>query len=99
MIRVHTTTVQDGSFWYTQGREIDYGAQGDTAQESFDNFVEGLRMTLELNTKKYGSVDHLEPVADGLWADDQKRAVYHADVTFTVSGKLWFAVRGPLVAA
>lgn len=43
---VTTITVPDGEFFFTQGVEIDYGAQGDTQKQALNNFREGILATL-----------------------------------------------------
>jgi hypothetical protein len=41
----------DGPFWYADGVNVDYGAQGDTIEEAVHNFQEGLEATIKLQLK------------------------------------------------
>lgn len=66
---ITVVTVPDGRFWFTQGLEIDYGAQGDTAEEALEHFTKGLRMTIDLNLKKLGRINELGPLATHEWQD------------------------------
>ena len=51
--------VPDGKYWFAQGLEIDYGAQGDTPKQAKENFQRGLFATIDLNIKINGNVDDL----------------------------------------
>jgi hypothetical protein len=51
--------VPDGKFWFAQGLEIDYGAQGDDVAEARKNFEEGLYATIDLNLRMNGDIDSL----------------------------------------
>jgi hypothetical protein len=54
--------VDDGPFWYAQGLEIDYGAQGDTIEEAKKNFEMGLEQTIDFHLSVHGNiVNMLEP--------------------------------------
>jgi hypothetical protein len=51
--------VPDGKFWFAQGLEIDYAAQGDSVDEAKKNFEEGLEATIDLHLRMYGSIDKI----------------------------------------
>jgi hypothetical protein len=51
--------VPDGEFWYAQGLEIDYGAQGDTKEEAKINFQAGLYATIALQLTTNGNIDEI----------------------------------------
>lgn len=55
--RLNVVMKQDADFWYAQGVQIDYVAQGTSLEEAKTNFVEGLAETLLLHTQKFGSVE------------------------------------------
>lgn len=49
----------DDDFWYAQGRQIDYIAQGHSLDEVQERFMYGLSKTVNAHIKKFGSVDNL----------------------------------------
>jgi len=49
----------DGPFWFAQGLEIDYGAQGDSVEDAKKNFEEGLEATIDLHLKIHGNIENL----------------------------------------
>ena len=51
--------VPDGKFWFAQGLEINYGAQGDTVEEAKENFQNGLLATINKHLEVYGSIDKI----------------------------------------
>lgn len=66
-------TVPDGRFWFTTGKELDYGAQGDTKEEAVGNFKIGLQRTVELNIERFGHMDFIRRPNENperLWATD-----------------------------
>lgn len=46
--------VPDGRFYFAQGVEEDYGAQGDSVEEAKRNYLTGLQMTKELHMRHFG---------------------------------------------
>lgn len=60
----------DGKFWYAQGLEVDYGAQGSTAEEAKTHFQKGLAGTIKLHLQKHGNIDKfLRRVGPAIWND------------------------------
>jgi len=51
--------VPDGDFWFAQGIEINYGAQGDSAEDAKKNFQEGLVATINQHLKIYGNIEKI----------------------------------------
>ena len=49
--------IPDGNFWWCEGVDWDYGAQGDTRDQALINFKRGFERTIELNIKKFGKFD------------------------------------------
>jgi|HubBroStandDraft_1064217.scaffolds.fasta_scaffold144756_1 hypothetical protein len=49
----------DGKFWFAQGLEIDYGAQGSTMEEAKEHFEEGISGTIQLHLQRYGNIEKL----------------------------------------
>jgi hypothetical protein len=49
----------DDQFWFAQGLEINYGAQGDTPEEAKENFQLGLLATIDLHLRVYGDIERL----------------------------------------
>ena len=49
MAFLHVYVVPDSNFWFAQGVEIDYAAQGDSIDDAVQNFMTGLQRTIELN--------------------------------------------------
>jgi hypothetical protein len=47
----------DGRFWYAEGVEWDYGAQGNTIADAAFNFIVGFQRTVILNMEKFGKFD------------------------------------------
>lgn len=46
--------VPDGRFYFAQGVEEDYGAQGDSVEEAKRHYLKGLEMTKELHMRYFG---------------------------------------------
>ena len=62
--------VQDGTYWYAHGMEIDYVAQGATIEEAKKNFEVGLRMTIDENLRVHGTLERmLRPAPAEVWAE------------------------------
>lgn len=51
--------VPDGKFWFAQGLEIDYAAQGDSPEEAKKHFEEGLEATIDLHLRMYDNIEKL----------------------------------------
>ena len=51
--------VPDDKFWFAQGLEIDYGAQGDTVEEAQENFQQGLLATISQHLRVHGNIEKL----------------------------------------
>src|SRR5438552_18177976 len=51
--------VPDDKFWFAQGLEINYGAQGDTPEEAQQNFQQGLLATIAQHLRVYGNIKKL----------------------------------------
>lgn len=49
----------DGPFWFAQGLEIDYGAQGDSIEDAKRNFEMGLEATIDMHLKLNGTIENL----------------------------------------
>jgi hypothetical protein len=73
MGNLRVVIVPDGKFWFAQGLEIDYGAQGDTAEEAKAHFFHGLAATLALHQERFGHIDGVLRVApDETWREMYK---------------------------
>jgi|HubBroStandDraft_6_1064221.scaffolds.fasta_scaffold514468_1 hypothetical protein len=66
--------VPDEEFWFAQGLEIDYGAQGGTVEEAQDNFQQGLVATINQHLKVHGHIKKLLKFAS---SDILKEAAQH----------------------
>lgn len=76
--------VQDGKFWFAQGLDLDYGAQGNTADEAKTNFENGLHATLQIHLKVFGTIKNILKVAP---SEVQNELLYHPVSRFSqVSG-------------
>ena len=51
--------VPDGDFWFAQGLEINYGAQGTSVEDAQTNFQEGLLATICQHLKVHGNIERL----------------------------------------
>ena len=51
--------VPDDKFWFAQGLEINYGAQGDSIEEAQENFQEGLLATINQHLRMHGNIEKL----------------------------------------
>ena len=50
---------QEGNYWYAQGLEIDYVAQGDSLEVAKEHFETGLASTFHENLRIHGTVQPL----------------------------------------
>ncbi len=61
---------QDGGCWFAQGLEIDYAANGHSLEEAKENFQTGLKGTIDLHIKAYGTIGHFLKIAPPeVWKD------------------------------
>jgi hypothetical protein len=51
--------VPDEEFWFAQGLEINYGAQGDTPEEARINFQDGLVATIRQHLRMHGDITRI----------------------------------------
>lgn len=51
--------VRDGDYWFAQGLEIDYSAQGKTVEAAKKSFQRGLLLTIQAHLRAYGGIDRL----------------------------------------
>lgn len=51
--------VPDGDFWFAQGLEIDYAAQGKSVKDAKRKFTTGLSATIEEHLCIYGNIEKL----------------------------------------
>ena len=62
--------VPDGDFWFAQGLEIDYAAQGSTVENARKQFEDGLTATVEEHLRVHGNIEKLLEVAPTeVWKD------------------------------
>lgn len=66
--------VPDGAFWFAQGLEINYGAQGDTVEDAQSNFQQGLLATIKQHLRVHGHIEGLLKFAP---SDILKEAAQH----------------------
>jgi hypothetical protein len=59
ILDLHVLIVPDENFWFAQGLEIDYGAQGDSAEDAKEKFQQGLAKTINLNLQMHGNIESL----------------------------------------
>lgn len=55
--------VPDGDFWFAQGLEIDYAAQGKSKPDAKRKFENGLLSTIQQHLKIHGSIEKLLKIA------------------------------------
>lgn len=60
--------VPDGQFFFAQGVEKDYAAQGNTVEEAKSNFTAGLEATKKLHLERFGEV-RIVPAPEDVIAD------------------------------
>lgn len=70
-INLRVLILPDGKFWFAQGLEVDYGAQGDTIEQAKEHFEQGLAGTVRLHIQKHG---HIEKLLRGASAESWKEA-------------------------
>jgi hypothetical protein len=58
----------DGQFFFAQGVEMDYAAQGNTVDEAKANFAAGLEATKKLHLDHFGEV-RIDPAPEDVIAD------------------------------
>lgn len=55
--------IPDGDYWFSQGLEIDYAAQGDTIKNAQENFQNGLAATIHEHLKIHGTLHNILRIA------------------------------------
>jgi len=75
-MNVNVLIVPDGLTYWAQGVEIDYGAQGESAEKAKENFTLGLAATIRQNHRLRGHADDVvvaapAEVLDELLTDPQ----------------------------
>ncbi len=60
---LRVTIVPDGDFWFAQGLEVDYAAQGSSPEDARKQFEDGLMATVQEHLKIYGTIEKLLEVA------------------------------------
>jgi len=83
---LHVLIVPDGRFWFPQGLEIDYAAQGDSVSDAKKQFSKGLTATIDLHLKIYGDIRKLLRVAPSeawqeLWTADNVQPKIYSQVS------------------
>ena len=62
--------IQDGKFWFAQGLEIDYAAEGSSPEEVKKTFEEGLCGSIHEHLRVYGTIEKfLIPAPSELWKE------------------------------
>ena len=62
--------VPDGKFWFAQGLEIDYAAQGISIADAKKNFSDGLCCTIHENLRVHDSITSMmKPAPAQVWSD------------------------------
>lgn len=62
--------VPEGNFWFAQGLEIDYAAQGTSKADVKKEFEDGLMATVEQHLRMYGTIEKVLKVAPPeVWND------------------------------
>ncbi len=58
------------TFWYAQGLEIDYAAQGNSLEEVKERFSRGLTLTINEHLTIHGTIKHmLVPAPPDVWVE------------------------------
>ena len=61
---------KEGNFWYAQGLEIDYVAQGKTIEDVKKAFEDGLTATIHENIRVHGTIEPVLKVApQNIWEE------------------------------
>ena len=55
--------VRDGQFWFAQGLELDYGAQGNTLEDAIEHFERGLAATVTLHVQRFGDIGRIGEIS------------------------------------
>ena len=67
ILNLRVAIVQDGRFWFAQGLDIDYGAQGSSLDDVTEQFESGLVATIHRrhseHLKIYGTIENVLQVA------------------------------------
>lgn len=54
---------KDSGMWFAQGLEIDYAACGNTIEETQENFLQGLKLTIQKHLEMHGSIEKMLKVS------------------------------------
>lgn len=57
--QLRVLVTQDGSWWFAQGLDIDYSAQGSSLEQVQEKFCHGLVATAHLYIEKFGTIQKL----------------------------------------
>ena len=83
---IRVVIVPDEKFYFAQGLEIDYAAQGTTIAEVKKNFELGFQATLDLHLKVHGNVKgFLQPAPPPVWQEFLPDAAAMKSGIFSVS--------------
>jgi hypothetical protein len=67
---LRVVVIPDGKFWFAQGLEIDYAAQGNDLEDAKKNFQDGLISSVNENLKRFGTIKKLmRPAPPEVWVD------------------------------
>lgn len=62
--------LKDGSNWFAQGLDLDYGCSGTSIENAKKNFENGLMATIQLHIQAYNTiVKMLKPAPPEVWQD------------------------------
>jgi hypothetical protein len=68
-LRVMVTEEQEG-YWFAQGLDVDYAAQGSSWQEVRKAFEDGFMATIDAHLKKFGHLDYFRRQApQDIWEE------------------------------
>jgi hypothetical protein len=56
---LNVLVTQDGDWWFAQGLEIEYAAQGKSLEEVAENFGQGLATTAHAYLEEFGSIEKM----------------------------------------
>src|SRR5574341_1478002 len=60
----------DGSFWFAQGLEIDYSAEGRSLEDVKKEFADGLALTISEHLHVFGTLDNfLKTAPEEIWRE------------------------------
>lgn len=79
--------VPDGRFWFAQGLQVDYAAQGNSVEDVKLQFQNGLRATIHHNLRMFGTIENILKVAPNeewlkLWHTAKGQHKVYSQVSF-----------------